>query len=380
MGNDLQATKQQTMLQTSQTWVQRFIHFSNDSKINFDEQQKEIIVSGVRKLYEGGFDLTTYDTNNVADVLYTLAFFRWQPSAMPRHCYFQETKIYEDGKLKGKKLEVRVEGEGNDQVLRNYGVGIKRDQNGEAVGIHKVWIVREGDEYQEGYYEGIEYKPPRWKPSVPKVGQKKGKVIKVVYPIERTNNRVEYWSADREDLQPIIIKHIENNLMGYRRAKPKEFRELIKGLMNMTFDEILEKYDGTEIQYTAYGKTNTVTMIQDSYTGATGEAMIIRKLRNIATRTFPKQFGHIELERLYEGTFEEKYEPKQIVEELEDKLENEITENAGAIDVELEKKKQVVVEPIQQVYEEPKIVEPINKEEAIEMEIDNEIGDDFFNE
>ena len=212
MPNEIANVKKETMLQTTNAWVKKLSAFANASNISFDEYQQEIVVNTVRKIAETGMDIYEFDTNNVADVLYQTAFLRLNPSAMPRHCYFISRNVYEGGRISGKKLEIGIEGEGNDEILRTAGVGIRRDEHNEAVGVHKVWVVREFDDFQDGYYSGVNFIPPTWKPKPTPIGQKKGRVIKVVYPIERTSGDVEYWSAERADLQPIILKHIEQNL------------------------------------------------------------------------------------------------------------------------------------------------------------------------
>ncbi len=327
--NQIQEVKKQTMLQVTNAWVKKLNAFADASSLKFDDYQKEIVVNTVRKLQENGFDIMQYEQNNIADILYQTSFLRLNPSAMPKHCYFIERKIYDSGKVVGKKIEMGIEGEGNDEILRNFGVGIRRDKNGEAVGIHKVWIVREFDEFEDGYYNGIEYTPPKWKAKPTPIGKKKGRVIKVVYPIERTNGEVEYWSADRADLQPIILKHIEQNLSSFARANKERYNEIMAELRDLSFDEILETYGDVVLSFKAWGKDNEARMISDSYVGSTGEAMIIRKLRNLATRTFPKNFNTTVMEKIYESTFEERYDKPAIETVIKEDLKIEMDKNAG---------------------------------------------------
>ena len=75
---------------------------------------------------------------------------------------------------------------------------------------------------EDGYYNGIEYTPPKWKAKPTPIGKKKGRVIKVVYPIERTNGEVEYWSADRADLQPIIFETYRTKSIKFCKSKQGE--------------------------------------------------------------------------------------------------------------------------------------------------------------
>jgi hypothetical protein len=364
--SNLEQVKKETMLQVSSNWVKQLSAFANASNLTFDKYQQEIVVNTVRKIQEAGLDISSYERNNVADVLYQTSFLRLNPSAVPRHCYFMERAIYENGKRVGQKIEMNIEGEGNDEILRNFGVGIKKDQNGNAVGVHKVWIIREDDEFQEGYYNGLNYQPPMWKPKNRKIGEKKGRIQKVVYPIEKTDGTVEYWSADREDLQPILLKHIEQNLSQYKKADKVGYDKLMNEVKQLTFDEIIAKYGEQEVKYTYYGKSSSSNVIQDSYSGVTGEAMIIRKLRNVALRTYPKNFDKTLVEKIYESTFEEKYsEPKSVF--AETKLAIETQEVAGSVKVDV-LDKEVPKTVIKQTQPKPTIEE--NAQVEIEVVVE----------
>lgn len=343
--NQIQEVKKQTMLQVTNAWVKKLNAFADASSLKFDDYQKEIVVNTVRKLQESGFDIMQYEQNNIADILYQTSFLRLNPSALPKHCYFIERKIYDSGKVVGKKIEMGIEGEGNDEILRNFGVGIRRDSKNEAVGVHKVWVIREFDDFEDGYYNGIEYTPPKWRQKPTPIGKKKGRVIKVVYPIERTDGQVEYWSADRADLQPIILKHIEQNLSSFARANKERFNEIMAELKELSFDEILETYGDTVLSFKAWGKDQEARMISDSYVGSTGEAMIIRKLRNLATRTYPKNFNTTVIEKIYESTFEERYDKPAIETVIKENLSLEMEQNAG--------KKQVLEVEDEQEFDEP---------------------------
>jgi hypothetical protein len=390
--NNLQEVKQQTMLQTTNAWVKKLSAFADASKIEFDKYQQEIVVNTVRKIAETGMDIYDFETNNVADVLYQTAFLRLNPSAIPRHCYFMSRDVWENGKKVGKKLEIGIEGEGNDEILRTAGVGIRRDANGEAVGVHKVWIVREFDDFQDGYYSGLEFVHPTWKPKPTPIGQKKGRVIKVVYPIERTSGEVEYWSAERADLQPIILKHIEQNLKSYSKADKNGYEKLMRTLKDLSFDEIINEFGDEKIEYKAWGKDISQQIISDSYTGSTGDAMIVRKLRNVAIRTFPKNFDKTVVAKIYENTFEEKYDKPTIQEKAQDKIEHEVQEKAGQTVIEEEQKDTIpevsleteprVVKQNKSVTEKNSVVEPkkeIVEEEKEDLKFDiDEIDEDMF--
>src|SRR5690606_8989357 len=80
-----------------------------------------------------------------------------------------------------------------------FGRGVKH--------VHQFWLVREDDDFQYPTYEGIELTPPKWTP------KGTGKVIRVVYPIEKKSGNIEYHIAEREDVIKNLIAHINNNLM-----------------------------------------------------------------------------------------------------------------------------------------------------------------------
>jgi len=374
MPNEIANVKKETMLQTTNAWVKKLSAFANASNISFDEYQQEIVVNTVRKIAETGMDIYEFDTNNVADVLYQTAFLRLNPSAMPRHCYFISRNVYEGGRISGKKLEIGIEGEGNDEILRTAGVGIRRDEHNEAVGVHKVWVVREFDDFQDGYYSGVNFIPPTWKPKPTPIGQKKGRVIKVVYPIERTSGDVEYWSAERADLQPIILKHIEQNLKQYSKADKNGYDELMKELRDLSFDEIIENYSDKVIEFKAWGKSNSQQVISDSYTGVTGDAMIVRKLRNVAIRTFPKNFDKTVVAKLYEKTFEERYERTPIEQEIKQTLIEETQSDANKVVID---ENGVVEEKEEDII--PEVVLKEEKKNVTKQEVTSEIDKDLDN-
>lgn len=71
---DLNIIKRETMLSTTNAWIKRLSAFASSNDIKFDDYQKDIVVNTVRKIGENGYDIFSYDQNNVADVLYQTAF------------------------------------------------------------------------------------------------------------------------------------------------------------------------------------------------------------------------------------------------------------------------------------------------------------------
>ena len=79
----LDVIKRETMLSTTNAWIKRLSAFANSNDIQFDNYQKDIVVNTVRKIGEMGYDIFSYEQNNVADILYQTAFLRLNPSATP---------------------------------------------------------------------------------------------------------------------------------------------------------------------------------------------------------------------------------------------------------------------------------------------------------
>ena len=94
-----------------------------------------------------------------------------------------------------------IEGDGNDALLRNFGVDVKK--------VYPVWLVKEGDEFTYPKHRGVEVTPPEW--------EEKGlsqKVIRVVYPVEMNDGKIEYMIAERESVKGNLFAHVRNNLLG----------------------------------------------------------------------------------------------------------------------------------------------------------------------
>ena len=59
---------------------------------------------------------------------------------------------FKDGYIR--QFEFGIEGDGNDAILRTYGVDINK--------VHNCWIIREGDEFSYPSFNGLELSPPKW--------------------------------------------------------------------------------------------------------------------------------------------------------------------------------------------------------------------------
>lgn len=253
--------------------------------IRLDEYSKECAINAVsainNMLYTAGLNWNSpnLDPSNYQDVIKKVAVQKLNAAASNREVYFQfrSVKIGNDWK---KMIEVGIEGDGNDAILRNFGVDVEK--------VYPYWAVREGDIFQYPSFDGLNVTPPKW---TPKGG---GKVVRVVYPIKLKSGVVDYRIAEREDVVRNLHAHIMNNMMNETfgicadrfkataeqktqiEAKKSELKAKIKDL---PLDELL---DFPDIQ----------PWISPSWSEPhSREAMILRKMRNNAIKKFPKDFG-----------------------------------------------------------------------------------------
>jgi hypothetical protein len=239
------------------------------------------------------------DTSNLREVVAQAASLKLNANAMPRECYFQlrNKKI---GDKYVKVVEMGVEGNGNDAMLRNFGVGVKT--------VYPCWLVKEGDEFTYPKRKGMRMEPPEW--------EEKGlsnKVIRVVYPILLNDGTEQYLIAERDGVKTNLFAHIKNNLLNETfgiaessyKATPKQ-KEQIKAKKEEIFAELRKCETVDEMLACEIARPYMSPAWLD-----TPESMIVRKMRNNAIRNFPKDMNSIanrsmlELDDTYKASREE---------------------------------------------------------------------------
>ena len=234
-------------------------------------------------------------------------------------CYADLRKVYKEVEEDGKKTKVfdgysvafKVQGVGNEKLLRKYGVDVKT--------LRECWLVREGDEFILPSYNGLEMTPPIWKRKLENINNK---VILVVYPVERKNGNVEYLMATRESVKANLVAHIRQNLLYklFGEKRDQKYAELDKDAESMTFDELLasEKWrDSINPNWLA---------------SSSKEAMIIRKMQNNALKRYPKEYDNAAMKEAVKNMAEDYDESleikanKVIDADPIEKVEKEITE------------------------------------------------------
>lgn len=268
-----------------------------EHRIGFDEYQKTCVqnalsaISTVMETQGISFQHADVDQSSITQILLTVAGLRLNASATPREVYFQirnmKKTIRDPNNLNSKTdrwvkvVEMGIEGDGNDALLRNFGVNVKK--------VGQFWTIREGDEFTPPRYKGMTVEPPVW---VPKGTG--GKVYAIVYGIVLTDNSEQYYIAYRADVKANLLAHISNTLMNHTfgiakdrySADPKQKaaiankkQEVIDKAAEMTLDEILDNKDLAFAISPAWREPQS------------REAMIIRKMRNNIVKKIPKDFG-----------------------------------------------------------------------------------------
>lgn len=229
---------------------------------------------------DAGLDnVSLFSKTELMEILQQVAVLRLNAFAMPRECYFQTRKKKKPDGSWGVSIEMGVEGDGNDAILRNFGHDVDA--------VLPFWAVREDDEFTYPTYVGVEVEPPRWTPCG------RGRYARVVYPIRFKDGTVRYFIAERDGVRTNLAAHISNNMMNETfgiaesryKATVKQKEEIdarkaqLKALMDgRNADEIL---DIPELQ----------PYISPAWREGSRESMILRKMRNNAVKPIPKDFA-----------------------------------------------------------------------------------------
>ena len=240
------------------------------------------------------------DTNGITQILLSVAALQLNATANPRECYFQIRNVSAkdaDGKqVWKKKIEMGIEGDGFDALVTRFGRDVKK--------VYPHWLVREDDDFKYPRYAGLELTPPEWQP------KGTGKVVRVVYPIQSTDNTVDYYIAERADVKKNLMAHISNNLMNETfgicadryKADDKQKteiaakkKELLAKAKELDLDALLDSSDFDKYISPAWKEEQS------------RESMIIRKMRNNIVKKIPKNFASSLEAELFNENSDETY-------------------------------------------------------------------------
>src|SRR5690625_255652 len=297
--------------------IQRQLEGNN---IEMDDYSRQCVLNALSTINETldqqgiSWNDPQLDQSNITQILLNVASLKLNAAANPREVYFQtrNVKTKKDGKdFWRKQIEMGIEGDGNDAILSRFGRDVKT--------VHQFWLVRENDDFEYPSFNGLELSPPKWTP------KGTGKVIRVVYPIEKTNGVVEYHIAEREDVIRNLIAHINNNLMNEtfgiakdRWSATQKQREEI----NKKKSEILSK-----VEKLGLDKALDDSELQQHISPAwkdpqSREAMLIRKMRNNVVKRIPKDFGSSFAQSRYDETTDETY--REVRQEINENANKEV--------------------------------------------------------
>lgn len=321
------------------TFVPQITSQLKGNGIAMTDYQKQCVLSAITSvnelLLENGVTVNQV-SSNLTDILLTVAALQLNANANPREVYFILRNHKRGNDKKVKEIEMGIEGDGNDALLSRFGRNVKE--------VKRFWEVRADDDFEYPGFDGLEMTPPKWRP------KGTGKVVRVVYPIIRTDDSVEFYIAERADVIKNLFAHVSNNLMWDKNNSKEKFFEKAKG---KTLDEIL---DDPELV-----KLGNISPAWSS--PQVRESMIVRKMRNNIVKKIPKNFENAFVASKYTETEDESLK----------QMRRDVTDSANSEEFDEEEQKQVnekhevknhdvitgeIIEPTSNVEEEKQNEEP----------------------
>lgn len=348
-------TRDSLMLQATQSYVEKIKDFANEVQIEFSDYQQTCVVNAVRTINplitKAGYTWQNFTVDNIITELQKTAFLELNPSATPHECYYIIRKEKDKQGNWNPVLEFGIEGSGNDRILRKFG---------QDVVDLKSYIVYEGDEFTEGYLDG-------WDMTLPIYKRKfiTNKPLKVVYLIKKSNGEIDVQYADTQDVMKSLLANAKQNMMN---AKDVDENKMLREIAKLGLYEVLESDEWLDktITKSYNNKDYQAPLFNPSYTSPISMYnMIERKLRNHATRKYPKNFNHKEVSTLYEDTFDEKYNTKGELITAEEQVQianDDIEKNAGTKSLE----KEVVETVIKKVENDDRPTLIVEEEKEVE--------------
>lgn len=283
---------------------------ATNNRVQLDAEQmacgNNMIAAMFNLAAKDGLQLNSFDRNEIIQILQKVTMLRLNVTAEPHECYLI-TRNQKIGNNWGKKFEFGIEGDGNDKLLRKYGVNVAK--------LHDFWVIREHDKFTYPSFNGLDITPPTWEPK-----DYYSKVMKVVYPIEKKDGKIEWSIAEREGVTINLLAHINQNVMKNKDYTDATKAKLTERIANMTLDELFADQECLKIMSPAWAAPHS------------RESMILRKMRNNATRRYPKEFSSAFQELTYAETIDDT--PRDARIDAEAALEAEVEQHAGTEQIE----------------------------------------------
>lgn len=302
--------KFQNALATAQTtYIDMISNSVNQMNMELTDYQKLCGMNIIAKMMElankEGLQIGKMNQTNIMSILQQATMLNLNITASPRECYMIIRKV-KSGDNWNKEFEFGIEGDGNDKLLRTFGVDVEK--------VYPYWTVRENDEFTYPAFKGIEIEPPTWTPK-----DYHSKVVKIVYPIQNTDGSIQYLIYDRESVKTSLLAHINNNIFKSKDYTQEQKETIISRLEKLEFEKIFEDKEALKIISPSWSAPHS------------REAMILRKMRNNCIKKYPKDFTNAFVASTYEKTFED-YDQYQEDERInkEEALEVEVTQYIGS--------------------------------------------------
>lgn len=320
--------------------IRQLDNFAKDSAVELTEYGRtcayNVIGGLITHCRTNNIPLNKIDPVLLGQQIRNIAYTELNIAASPAECYFDLRKVRlpnEDGTIEEMyAIKIAPQGAGNEKLVRKFGVNVKE--------LHTAWLIREGDEYTLPSWEGGKLTPPSWK-----MKSVSGKVIMVIYRITKTDGSEEYLIADRESVKQSLIAQIrQNSLYAFKKwVTDKNGKRTVE----VDTDKRNEFYKGIEDNFESKVVDECLkldeyqTYINPTYTsGGSKESMMVRKMKNIALKNYPKEYDSslqaqaaAELNEDYDETIREGLKPKQVVNDnVIDAVEAEVDEvNPNAV-------------------------------------------------
>lgn len=286
--------------------------------VNMTDYQKQCVMNALAEinntLEQAQKTINDVDQQTLTQILLQVASLQLNATATPREVYFI-TRKKKVGNNWTTLLELGIEGDGNDSILSRFGRDVKQ--------VHKFWEVRENDGFSYPKMKGLEVTPPEWEPTG------KGKVVRIVYPITKTDGTTEYLISEREDVVRNLAAHINNNMMNetfgiaesrYKAtdSQKKQIDEKKKALKETMKDKSLEGL----LEMESLEKLISPAWKEEQ----SRESMIVRKMRNNITKKYPKNFENAYVAMNYEDATDDNVKS----------MRKDVTDSANSVDFEPE--------------------------------------------
>lgn len=279
---------QTAIVKINQTYLGMITDQFAKNNVQFSEYGKVCVMNAIgiidNLLKTNGMDWSSsnLDTSTFTRVLQKVAIYEINPEASNREVYFQLRNVAFGDKNNPtwkKVIEIGIEGDGNEKIVSRFGKDVKK--------VYPVWLVRENDDFTYPKHVGLKVEDPTWTP------KGKGKVVRVVYPIQYSDGHIEYHIAERDDVVKNFYAHVSNNMMNEtfglcpdRFKANAEQKEAIakkkKELLAIIDEKGLDAIDDPKLE----------KWISPSWSSTSGkESMIIRKMKNNVLKPIPKDFG-----------------------------------------------------------------------------------------